>query len=165
MDFCVLKNKSTEGFMGWITWHIQSVQRGVTHDLLQGEYLVSQGPAQAVHTVFGESHSETRLDGHKLLSFFHKHPVLFPCRLLKTSFSKISKPMPIPHGEMPILKHLYREDWWLETPHQAVQGFMLTFLLASVKSPWTLTAAGISNRNQVEDFFVSYTERHVVTSA
>ncbi|BFZ09609.1 hypothetical protein BsWGS_12648 [Bradybaena similaris] len=121
VNFCVLKTEIQKVSWEWLQETFQANHMGVTYNLRQGEYLISRGPAQAVITVFYQSHSEARLDGlgHKLLGFFYKHPVSFPSRLLKAPFSKIvfhGKAMPIPHEDVQILKHLYPEDWWLEKP-------------------------------------------------
>lgn len=92
----------------------------VVYDHLHGEYIIERGPAKACLTVFLETSSgEAVKDGFifRFLWFLQAEPVRFPSHLLKAPLNGITfhgRTMPVPHNDMEILKHLYKNDWWLE---------------------------------------------------
>jgi hypothetical protein len=124
VDFCVLKHEVEK--VPWATLYEQfkASNMDMIYDPHRGAYIVSQGHAQAHLTVFYKtSLGKAHRDGfqNKFLWFLQNDYASFPSRLLEPPFTMITfqgNPMPVPNGDMEILKHLYKNDWWLEEPPQ-----------------------------------------------
>jgi hypothetical protein len=122
VDFCLMKDEIQK--VRWVDLQadFKANNMDLSYDYRHGEYVVTQGPAQAILTVFYLTpFDEVFLDGfeHRFLWFFQDNPVTFPNRLMEAPFSTVEfhgRPIPVPHDGIEILKYLYRDDWWIEKP-------------------------------------------------
>uniref|UniRef100_A0A0B6Y8J1 LicD/FKTN/FKRP nucleotidyltransferase domain-containing protein n=1 Tax=Arion vulgaris TaxID=1028688 RepID=A0A0B6Y8J1_9EUPU len=122
VHFCLLKNDIQK-----VPWHtlqenFRASNLDLSYDVRHGEYIVTQGPAQAILSVFYLTpYDEIFQDGfeHRLMWFFQDNPVSFPSRLIESPFNTVlfhGQPLPVPHDGIEILKYLYKDDWWLVKP-------------------------------------------------